>query len=259
MPLPFEWASLVLIAKERKADVHMRVRPGAILEADKIIQALVAENLRLNKEAYTWWEAAVQRKPADSVGLAHSAQPVGLGLGQIEGDAIVLRFSADALAFAFANDPQAHEPRPAVIDKRAFLRDVLGELTREKEDGSNPLTDVLDKAAVAAWEQGSEGLDFDSAAGVRAADNLCAVCGLSKHVAAHRTLVSGPHKGEPLDHEFLPPAGVLGELTPPSLEASSPSSVGINGLTEAETNATASVFGLVRDGVRVPDGSKGST
>ena len=61
--LPFEWTSLVLIAKERKADVHMRVRPGAIIEADEIIQALVAENLRLNKEAYTWWEAAVQRKP----------------------------------------------------------------------------------------------------------------------------------------------------------------------------------------------------
>ncbi len=75
MPLPFEWTSLVLIAKERKADVHMRVRPGAILEADKIIQALVAENLRLAKEAYTWWEAAVQRKPSDGAQTFDPSRP----------------------------------------------------------------------------------------------------------------------------------------------------------------------------------------
>jgi hypothetical protein len=31
---------------------------------------------------------------------------------------------------------------------------------------------------------------------------VCAVCGLSRHVAAHRPLASGPNAGEPLDHAF---------------------------------------------------------
>jgi hypothetical protein len=85
------------------------------------------------------------------------------GLAQIEGDSIVIRLTADACAFAFVNDPQAQEPRPPVIDKQAFLRDTFNALTAEGEDGSTPLTDVLDKAMVRAMEDGSDALDHDAA------------------------------------------------------------------------------------------------
>lgn len=94
-------------------------------------------------------------------------QPTPYGLAGIEGDAIVIRLTADACAFAFANDPQAREPRPPVTDKQQFLRDTLNELTAEREDGSTPLTDMLDRAMVKAMENGSDALDHDAAPGVK--------------------------------------------------------------------------------------------
>jgi hypothetical protein len=95
------------------------------------------------------------------------ALPVGPrnGLARIEGDSIVIRLTADACAVAFANDPQAQEPRPPVIDKQRFLRETFAALTAEREDGSTPLTDVLDAAMVKAWEDGAEGLDHDAVPG----------------------------------------------------------------------------------------------
>ena len=97
-------------------------------------------------------------------------QPTPYGLAGIEGDAIVIRLTADACAFAFANDPQAQEPRPPVIDKQQFLRDTLNELTSEREDGSTPLTDMLDRAMVKAMENGSDALDHDAADGVKGSE-----------------------------------------------------------------------------------------
>lgn len=103
-------------------------------------------------------------------GVPPAPQPTPYGLAGIEGDAIVIRFTADACAFAFANDPQAREPRPPVVDKQQFLRDTLSELTAEREDGSTPLTDMLDRAMVKAMENGSDALDHDATDGVRAVD-----------------------------------------------------------------------------------------
>lgn len=110
---------------------------------------------------HPWAASGVQPSQAQS-------QPTPYGLAGIEGDSIVIRLTADACAFAFANDPQAREPRPPVIDKQRFLRDTLNELTAEREDGSTPLTDTLDRAMVKAMENGSDALDHD-AAGVPAA------------------------------------------------------------------------------------------
>lgn len=45
------------------------------------------------------------------------------------------------------------------------------------------------------------------------------------------------------------------QITPENTDGV-PEPVGINGLTEAETNATASVFGLTRDGVPPSDGGQ---
>ena len=107
---------------------------------------------------------------AHGVMVDAAPQPTPYGLAGIEGDAIVIRLTADACAFAFANDPQAREPRPPVINKQQFLRDTLNELTAEREDGSTPLTDMLDRAMVKAMENGSDALDHD-ADGVRGTDS----------------------------------------------------------------------------------------
>jgi hypothetical protein len=117
-----------------------------------------AERQRLTEQA----RQLAARIAAHKAGVALPTGPRN-GLAQIEGDSIVIRLTADACAFAFVNDPQAQEPRPPVIDKQAFLRDTFNALTAEGEDGSTPLTDVLDKAMVRAMEDGSDALDHDAA------------------------------------------------------------------------------------------------
>jgi hypothetical protein len=127
-------------------------------------------------EARSYLERAIRREEAWRAAFAPSsathgvALPVGPrnGLAHIEGDSIVIRLTADACAFAFANDPQAQDPRPPVIDKQQFLRETFNALTAEREDGSTPLTDVLDRSMVKAWEDGAEGLDHDATPGVPA-------------------------------------------------------------------------------------------
>lgn len=47
-----------------------------------------------------------------------------------------------------------------VIDAEQFAKDVLHELQDEREDGSTLVTDLLDRAAFAAFENGSMGLDY---------------------------------------------------------------------------------------------------
>ena len=118
-------------------------------------------------------------------------QPTPYGLAGIDGDAIVIRLTADACAFAFANDPQAREPRPPVINKQQFLRDTLNELTAEREDGSTPLTDMLDRAMVKAMENGSDALDHD-AAGVRATSSASAESVAARSASAVPTTNGDP-------------------------------------------------------------------
>lgn len=87
----------------------------------------------------------------------------------LEGTEIVMRFSADAAAFAFANDPDP-AARPPVSDKAQWLRDVFHAMTAEDEAGESLITRALDKAMREAWQQGSLGLDHDAARGVSACD-----------------------------------------------------------------------------------------
>lgn len=49
----------------------------------------------------------------------------------------------------------------AIADPNGFAADVVGELLREREDGSSLLTDLLDKASEAALDNGSEHCEFD--------------------------------------------------------------------------------------------------
>lgn len=46
----------------------------------------------------------------------------------------------------------------AIVDIQQFAKDVRHEMLSEREDGSTPLSDFLDKVTKEAVEQGSEGL-----------------------------------------------------------------------------------------------------
>lgn len=133
-----------------------------LIESEAMTVGLHAAASEL-REALRWLDTS-------GVRMDTSLQPTPYGLAGIEGDAIVIRLTADACAFAFTNDPRAQEPRPPVIDKQQFLRDTLNELTAEREDGSTPLTDVLDRAMVKAMENGSDALDHDAADGVKGSE-----------------------------------------------------------------------------------------
>jgi len=95
-----------------------------------------------------------------------AGRPLAVG---VHGDELVIRIGVDTLAFAFETgdenqpyDEEAHDFRRAwkVVDKHKFARGVGNALLDEREDGSSPLTDVLDKAFVRAVEN-DEGVDED--------------------------------------------------------------------------------------------------
>ncbi len=46
-----------------------------------------------------------------------------------------------------------------VVDALEFAKDVARQFNREREDGSTPLTNLLDEMSIAALEQGSIGIE----------------------------------------------------------------------------------------------------
>lgn len=89
---------------------------------------------------------------------------------KIERDALVIRIGVQTLAHAvsyadWANpfDEQADDyiRTFAIEDERQFAKDVIHEMLREREDGSTPLSDFLDKMSEAAVNDGSLGLHED--------------------------------------------------------------------------------------------------
>lgn len=91
-----------------------------------------------------------------------SKTPAGLPLTVgVEGDQLVIRIGVDTLAWAFEiseeNQPfdeKLNDFRGSwkVIDRHKFAKGVGIGLQDEREDGSTPLTDVLDKACIKAIE-----------------------------------------------------------------------------------------------------------
>ena len=68
------------------------------------------------------------------------------------------------LAFATENCPELWDSdrdcgRYRVTDHAAFAKEVVRELNHEAEDGSTPLTRLLNKCVVEAIEQGAEGVE----------------------------------------------------------------------------------------------------
>ena len=102
---------------------------------------------------------------------------------KIEGEELVVRIGIDVIAYAAENIPElfAQEDQLRVCDKMEFAKDVCIELLSEEEDGSGPLSNVLDKAAISAWENGSLGCYEESNPKVF---TNCNVCGIVLRTAA---------------------------------------------------------------------------
>ncbi len=75
---------------------------------------------------------------------------------EVKDDHLCFAIGIDTLAFAFENGEFAGEFK--VGDQAQFAQDVCDELNREGEDGSTPLTRLLDQMMSEAAEQGSLGL-----------------------------------------------------------------------------------------------------
>jgi hypothetical protein len=95
-----------------------------------------------------------------------TGRPLKIG---VEGDEFVIRIGVDTLAFAFEiseeNQPYDDEVRDfrrqwKIIDKYKFAEGVGIALTKEEEDGSTPLTRILDEAFINAIED-DMGVDED--------------------------------------------------------------------------------------------------
>ena len=86
----------------------------------------------------------------------------------IEEEEIVIRIGIGTLAWAFdhmeENNPWSDKKHDyvqkwKVSDQLEFAKDVVGELTNEQEDGSHPLSVLLDQVSTAAADQGSLGIE----------------------------------------------------------------------------------------------------
>jgi len=84
-------------------------------------------------------------------------------------DTLYIELGFECSAFAFENSDWNNPWSEAkqdfvrsfkVIDPIAFALDVKRAMLDEREDGSTPLSDFLDKMAVDAVEDGSEGIEY---------------------------------------------------------------------------------------------------
>ena len=97
----------------------------------------------------------------------HYGQPLKV---TVERGALVIRIGAQTLAHAVAYadwanpfNEEAHDfiRTFAISDARMFAEDVVRAMLREREDGSTPLSDFLDKMAAAAVDDGSEACEYE--------------------------------------------------------------------------------------------------
>jgi hypothetical protein len=100
------------------------------------------------------------------MGKTLAGRPLTLG---VEGDELVIRIGVDTLVFAFEtgeeNQPYDEKVRDyrrswKVTDKHKFAKGVSDRLCDEEEDGSTPLTKILDEAYIGAVED-DMGVDED--------------------------------------------------------------------------------------------------
>ena len=97
----------------------------------------------------------------------HYGQPLAV---KVAGGKLVIEIGIHTLAhaMAFSNWANPYNERRgdyirtfAIADVEQFAKDVKHAMLDEREDGSTPLSDFLDKASQDAVEDGSEGLHED--------------------------------------------------------------------------------------------------
>lgn len=83
----------------------------------------------------------------------------------VEGDALVIRITLDTLCHAVTmadNWPTDCEGKSlaTITDRSLFIKELIGELLRDNEQGATPLHLMFDEAALAVIDAGSEAVDF---------------------------------------------------------------------------------------------------
>lgn len=106
------------------------------------------------------YEAAVQtmkrkNKPL-TVAVEDNQLVVRIGLNTLE-------FAAEHCPLFYDDQKRPDPPYIHVTDRDELGKDVRRALLHEAEDGSTPISDVLDQAIMAAFEDGSEAFDYEEA------------------------------------------------------------------------------------------------
>lgn len=83
----------------------------------------------------------------------------------VEGDALVIRITLDTLCHAVTmadNWPTDCEGKSlaTITDRALFIKELIGELTKENEQGATPLHFLFDESALAVIDAGSEAVDL---------------------------------------------------------------------------------------------------
>lgn len=76
---------------------------------------------------------------------------------EIVDDVLTISIGVATLAYA-VQQGDVWEGMPKIVDADVFARDVKDELEREDEEGTNPVHELLDAAAVRAVGEGSLGV-----------------------------------------------------------------------------------------------------
>ena len=83
----------------------------------------------------------------------------------VEGDELVIRITLDTLCHAVTmadNWPTDYEGKSmaTITDRPLFVKELIGQLQNENEQGATPLHFLFDEAALAVLNAGTEAVEF---------------------------------------------------------------------------------------------------
>ncbi|MBS9758481.1 hypothetical protein JR044_31290 [Pseudomonas aeruginosa] len=94
-----------------------------------------------------------------------SAPDLNMPTAAVEGDELVIRITLDCLCHAVTmadNWPTDYAGNSAatIVDRPLFIKELIGQLQRENEQGATPLHFLFDEAALAVIDAGSEAVEY---------------------------------------------------------------------------------------------------
>jgi hypothetical protein len=125
----------------------------ALLAQREAVRSKLAEELRKSIDGSLVRTALYYGRPLE-VRVADAQLVIAIGVQ-------TLAHAVTCSDWANPYDEQANDylRRFAIVDAEAFAKDVARAMLDEKEDGSTPLSDFLDKVSAAAVDDGSEATD----------------------------------------------------------------------------------------------------